>query len=160
MQYSSSTSATGTDGPTKRADDLSFEERTAASDYFTPDTSSLPGMGATSSLPGMAAYQTPETFADEPIHEVNEDESPEEDEEERDYFPVPDGATFVPGESETGYLVAHREADDDQSLLTMEEFPDGSSVATRETRDADSSVAATQVSEKTDPRSNVSSFRR
>jgi hypothetical protein len=161
MQYSSSTSATGMDGPMKRAANLSSEEHNVTSDDFTPETSSLPGMGATSSLPGMADYyQKPETPMEEPAHEANEEEQPEEEEEEQDYFPGPDEATFVSGESETGYLVAHREADDDQSLLTMEEFADEGSVATRETRGADASGAATQVSEKTDQRSNIGAFRR
>jgi len=151
MDYSDSYSTT-MELKKQQREEKSVDAYTAASDDFAPESSSLPGLGTTSSLPGMTAYDEPEVFEEEPVYEVDDEEL--EDEEEQDYFPGPDEIPFVPGHTETGYLMARQDADDDQSLLTMEEFPDGGgSVATRETRDIP--LAATQISEGTARHSNM-----
>lgn len=144
----------------------------ASSQSSSVPESSIPGMGPTSSLPGMgpgfhdsAAISkssratsmksgTSSQSTRSPLPTPYEVDDEEED-EENDYFPGPDEKQFVPGVDDTGYLVAQRHADDDQSLLTMEEFPDVGSVSTRDTRE-DASQAATQVSEFTAQRSNQS----
>ena len=145
-----------------------YDEATAASeDYTHPETSSLPGMGATSSLPGMAAgyesvsyetgYETEEESAQiEPLYEV-------EEEVEEDYFPVSEHTPFDPSdETHTGYLVTRYQADDEQSILTMDEFPDFGSVSTGRSRSSrrasiESNMDTTRASEATKIQNNQSS---
>ena len=108
---------------------------------------SLPGSDSVSSLPGIAAAY--EKIDEQQEYEVDDEVVGEVG----DYFPGPDEVPFVPGQSTTGYLMA-RPAEDDQSLLTTDEFLDTGSVSTRET--LESRMDATHASASTAIRNNRS----